>query len=81
MAKLQSSDLIARPANRATARIFRPGSLLLTQHHDYAVKELNRVPKDSQTAGYDDARKKLDNALEDLENALAEARGEIRNES
>jgi hypothetical protein len=78
IAKLRSDSKAAKLGDRA---YFQTKLSALTQHHDYAVKELNRVPKDKQAAGYDDARKKLDNTLEDLENALAEARGEIRNES
>lgn len=78
IAKLRSDSKAGKLSDRA---YFQTRLSALTQHHDYAVKELNRAPKDKQAAGYDDARKKLDNTLEDLENALTEARGEIRNES
>jgi len=76
--KLQSDSNAAKLGGRG---YFKTRISALRQHHDYAVSELNRLPKDKQAAGYDNARKKFDDTLEDLENALAEARGEIRNES
>jgi hypothetical protein len=76
--KLQSDGKAAKLRARA---YFKTRISALAQHHDYAVGQLNRLPKDKQTAGYDDARKKFDDTLEDLENALAQARSEIRNES
>jgi hypothetical protein len=54
--------------------------MALAQHHDYALKELERLPKDKKAVGYERARKEFDNTLEDLENAIAEARRETRNE-
>jgi transposase len=76
--KLQSDGKAGKLRARA---YFKTRISALAQHHDYAVRELNRLPKDKQTAGYDDARKRFDDTLEDLENALAEARSEVRNES
>ena len=76
--KLQSDSNAAKLGGRG---YFKTRISALRQHHDYAVSELNRLPKDKQAAGYDNARKKFDDTLEDLDNALAEARSEIRNES
>jgi len=59
---------------------FKTRVMALAQHHDYALKELERLPKDKEAAEYARAREEFDNTLEDLENAIAEARRETRNE-
>ena len=78
IAKLQSDSNASKLAGRG---YFKTRISALRQQHDYAVQELNQLPRDKQAAGYDNARKKFDDTLEDLDNAVAEARSEIRNES
>ena len=78
IAKLQSDSNASKLGGRG---YFKTRVSALRQHHDYAVRELSQLPKDKQAAGYDKARKKFDDTVEDLDNAVAEARGEIRNES
>ena len=78
IAKLESDGNASKLAGRG---YFKTRISALRQQHDYAVQELNQLPRDKQATGYDKARKKFDDTLEDLDNALAEARSEIRNES
>ena len=78
IAAVRSDSKAGKLAGRA---YFQTRISALSQHRDYAATQLSRVPSDKENAGYDKARKQLDDTVEDLENALAAARAEIRNES
>lgn len=57
---------------------FRTRVAALAQHYDYTLRQLERLPKDKTAQGYELTRQAFDNTLEDLENALDQARQEIR---
>ncbi len=59
---------------------FRTRLAALTQHYDYTLRQLERLPNDKTAEGYELTRKAFDNTLEDLENALDQARQETRSE-